>query len=100
MQISAGSVSETYFSKFEFLIKVVLRCTYRALHAVMFYCPGGALEVRECWRAMTKCFHPVGEAYREKSNEEIVEMIRNTDLSETCRYASMLWKTFCIVKRE
>ena len=70
----------------------------------MFYWPGGVFEAKQCWRALTKCFHPVGEAYSEKSNEAIVEMVRNTDLIETCRYANnteniLYCKTWIMLRR-
>ena len=56
----------------------------------MFYGSVGALEARECWRSLVKCFHPVGEAYREKSNLEIVGMVKNTDFNETCGYVDVV----------
>jgi len=53
-------------------------------------CESGAVQARNCMRAMQQCAMPIGIAYMGMSQQEIFEKIRNTDLRETCGYVDVL----------
>jgi len=53
-------------------------------------CVSGGFQARNCMNTLQQCIVPVGMVYMGLSQQQVLERLRNTDLTETCGYVDIL----------